>query len=236
MSDGKSVETGLIGKEGFIGLPLAVGLETSPTRAVMQLAGTGFSVSARNIGDVLRGCPELEKRLHSYSHVRLLQATQLAACNRLHGIEERFSAVVIDEPRSPRPPSFQLTQESLADILGTLRTSVTRAARTLQAAGAMTYKRPNKYRKPGQVTRCRLRMPPYTQRAIRTLAGTTRGLRVVFFATVGDGDETPLIVKNLDAAEIVFLTCGLPPERVIRMRAELEHSKRPALRRASTTR
>jgi CRP-like cAMP-binding protein len=79
MSDGKSVETGLIGKEGFIGLPLVVGLETSPTRAVMQIAGTGFSVSARNMRDVLRECPELEKHLHSYSHVRLLHATQLAA-------------------------------------------------------------------------------------------------------------------------------------------------------------
>jgi hypothetical protein len=50
-------------------------------------------------------------------------------------------------------------------------------------------------------------------------------VRLVFFATVGDGDETPLTVKSLDAAEIVFLACGLPPERLIRMRAELERSK-----------
>jgi hypothetical protein len=48
MSDGKSVEVGITGKEGFVGLPLVVGFETSPTRAVMQISGTGFRINSKD--------------------------------------------------------------------------------------------------------------------------------------------------------------------------------------------
>jgi CRP-like cAMP-binding protein len=63
MSDGKSVEVGLAGQEGFIGLPLVVGLRSSSTRVVMQVAGDAFRMSASGLSNVLRQCPQLEKRL-----------------------------------------------------------------------------------------------------------------------------------------------------------------------------
>ena len=57
MADGKSVEVGLAGKEGFIGLPLAVGLTTSPNWVVAQVAGSAFRIRASDFTQALRRCP-----------------------------------------------------------------------------------------------------------------------------------------------------------------------------------
>src|SRR6202050_4736904 len=88
MSDGKSVEVGLSGKEGFVGLPVLVGFTTSATRAIMQIAGSGCRVSAQDLLDLLPRCPHLEKALTRYAHEIALQGTQIAACNRLHSVEK----------------------------------------------------------------------------------------------------------------------------------------------------
>ena len=91
MSDGKSVEVGLTGKEGFVGLPVVVGLNTSANWVVTQIAGTALRISARKLADVLRQCPQLERALNRYSQSLGLQSTQVAACNRLHEVEERLA-------------------------------------------------------------------------------------------------------------------------------------------------
>ena len=62
MADGKSVEVGLAGKEGFVGLPLVVGLSTSPTRVVAQVAGSAFRIRASDFAQALRRCPQLHMR------------------------------------------------------------------------------------------------------------------------------------------------------------------------------
>jgi CRP-like cAMP-binding protein len=145
MSDGKSVEVGLCGFEGFIGLPLIVGFETSPTRTIMQVEGSGFQISARDLKELLPRCPQLEKSLNRYSQVLALQVTQVAACNRLHEVDERLARwLLMSEDRVGRP-FFTLTQEFLAHMLGTRRASVTVAAGILQKAGLISYQR-------GQVT------------------------------------------------------------------------------------
>lgn len=141
MSDGKSVEVGLSGKEGFVGLPLIVGFDTSPTQAVMQIGGSGFRVSAQNLGNILRRCPQLEKSLHRYSQELALQTTQIAACNRLHEVEERLARWLLMSEDRVGVSAFPLTQQFLAHMLGTRRASVTVAAGILQKAGLITYKR-----------------------------------------------------------------------------------------------
>jgi CRP-like cAMP-binding protein len=141
MSDGKSVEVGLSGKEGFVGLPLIVGFETSPTQVVMQIGGTGFRVSAKDVKEILRRCPNLEKSLHRYSQEIALQVTQVAACNRLHEVEERLARWLLMSQDRIGTSEFPLTQQFLAHMLGTRRASVTVAAGILQKAGLITYKR-----------------------------------------------------------------------------------------------
>ena len=140
MKDGKSVEVGLSGKEGFIGLPLIAGFNTSSTRVVMQVGGDGYKVRARDIQAVLPLCPKLFMGLSRFSQQLGMQATQLAACNRLHEVNERLARWLLMSQDRLGGDLVPLTQEYLAHMLGTRRASVTVAAGALQKAGLITYK------------------------------------------------------------------------------------------------
>jgi len=67
MKNGKSVEVGLAGAEGFVGLPLVVGLTTSPTRVVMQVKGGAFRIKRAKLQDALRQCPQLQRQLNRFT-------------------------------------------------------------------------------------------------------------------------------------------------------------------------
>ena len=83
MASEKSIEVGLCGREGFVGLPLTVGFTTSPAQVIMQIGGSGFRISAADLVTVLRQCPNLALALARFSHEMGFQAAQVAACNRL---------------------------------------------------------------------------------------------------------------------------------------------------------
>ena len=102
MADGKSVEVGLCGKEGFVGLPLTSGLLTSPTRVIMQVSGSAFRISAENLAISLKECPALAKALNLFSREQSLQAEQVAACNRLHEVEGPIGQMAFDVSGPPR--------------------------------------------------------------------------------------------------------------------------------------
>jgi CRP-like cAMP-binding protein len=139
--DGKSVEVGLVGKEGFVGLPLVAGFRSAATRAVAQIEGTAFRLSADALTGILRECVMLERMLQQFSQVMAMQATQIAACNRLHEVEERLARWLMMTADRVGTNSLALTQELLAQMLGTRRASVTLAAGILQKAGLIAYTR-----------------------------------------------------------------------------------------------
>jgi CRP-like cAMP-binding protein len=141
MVDGKSVEVGLTGKEGFVGLPLIVGLTTSPTVTVIQVEGSAFRIDARKLVQTVRRCPTLEKQLQRYVQVLAMQGTHVAACNRLHQVDERLARWLLMSQDRIDSATVPLTQEFLAHMLGTRRSSVTVAAGLLQKAGLITYTR-----------------------------------------------------------------------------------------------
>lgn len=143
MQDGKSVEVGLCGKEGCTGFPLAAGFKTSDTRAVVQIQGTAFRVSSQGLVKVLRQCPVLAKRIQQFGLIMAIQGTQVAACNRLHEVDERLARwLLMSQDRIQGDGHvLPLTHEFLAHMLGTRRSSVTVAAGLLQKAGLITYNR-----------------------------------------------------------------------------------------------
>jgi CRP-like cAMP-binding protein len=141
MADGKSVEVGLAGKEGFIGLPLVVGLSTSPTQVVAQVAGSAFRIRASDFAQALHRCPQLERQLNRFTHSMAMQATQVAACNRAHEVDERLARWLLMSQDRLGGDCIPLTQEFLAHMLGTRRASVTVAAGILQKAGLIKYTR-----------------------------------------------------------------------------------------------
>lgn len=141
MEDGKSVEVGISGKEGCTALPVAVGLKTSIARLVVQSRGTAFRIPAQNLARVLRECPILAKRMQQYGQVMAMQGAQIAACNRLHEVNERLARWLLMTQDRIGSDVISLTHEFLAHMLGTRRSSVTVAAGVLQKAGLITYNR-----------------------------------------------------------------------------------------------
>jgi CRP-like cAMP-binding protein len=138
---GKSVEVGLVGREGFVGVALTVGLSTSHTRAVMQVAGTGFRISANDLRTAMHHSADLSERLNRFSLQLAMQATQIAACNRLHDVDARLARWLLMSQDRLGSDLFALTQESLASMLGTRRATVTEAAGILQRANLISYRR-----------------------------------------------------------------------------------------------
>jgi len=143
LPDGKSVEVGLIGKEGFVGLPVVFGFKTSPLRVVIQAGATGYRVDVPTLRKLLPKCPELKKQIQRYAMVLAMQSTQFAACNRLHEVEERLARWLIMTHDRIGSDTLPLTQEFLGQMLGARRSSVSVAASVLQKAGMITYTRGN---------------------------------------------------------------------------------------------
>ena len=141
MRDGKSVEVGLIGKEGFSGVPLIAGFRTSHTRTVIQGEGTAFRAEAAFLRTALRQCPRLERNLQRYAQFLALQVTQIATCNRLHEVDERLARWLLMTQDRIGSDDLPLTQEFLGQMLGTRRSSVSVSAGSLQKAGLIVYTR-----------------------------------------------------------------------------------------------
>jgi CRP-like cAMP-binding protein len=139
--NGKTVEVGLIGKEGFVGLPVIFGFKTSALRVVTQGDGTAYRIGSEELLNVLPTCKELNQRLAQFSMFLAMQSTQLAACNRLHDVDERLARWLLMSQDRIGDTKLPLTQEFLAQMLGTRRASVTVAAGTLQKAGVIEYSR-----------------------------------------------------------------------------------------------
>lgn len=141
MNDGKLVEVGLSGAEGFIGLPLLAGFKSSAARVIMQVGGSGYVMSAKDLLASLEKAPTLAKRLARFSQELAFQAMQVAGCNRLHPVDQRLAKWLLMSQDRLGGDLVPLTQEFLAHMLGTRRASVTVAAGHLQKAGLISYKR-----------------------------------------------------------------------------------------------
>jgi CRP-like cAMP-binding protein len=139
--DGKCVEVGLVGKEGFIGWPLVAGFRTAHTRAIVQIAGSAFRIGGEALIGLLRSSPVLERRLQQFAQILAMQVTQIAACNRLHEVTERLARWLLMSADRIGSNSVPLTQELIAQMLGTRRSSVTVSAGMLQKAGLISHTR-----------------------------------------------------------------------------------------------
>jgi CRP-like cAMP-binding protein len=98
-------------------------------------------VDGETLMAVLPRCPRLERQLQQFSQNLAMQATQIAACNRRHEVDERLARWLLMSADRIGSSSVPLTQEFLAQMLGTRRASVTVAAGILQRAGLITHTR-----------------------------------------------------------------------------------------------
>lgn len=134
-SDGRSVEVGIVGKEGMVGMSLTMGLQRAIFRAIMQMPGSGVRIRAEVFQEVLLCASTLRSELSRFALMHGMQVAQLAACNRLHDIEQRLGRWLLMCQDRADSQLLPLTHEFLAEMLGTGRPSVSLAARALENAG-----------------------------------------------------------------------------------------------------
>ena len=141
VESGKALEVGLIGREGVVGIGLALGVEHSSVRALVQGSGTALRMPAGAFLEELARCAPLQRELHRYAYAKLAQARQTAACNRFHLVEARLARWLLMTGDRVRSDRFHLTHEFLADVLGVRRVGVTNAAGNLQRRKLIGYRR-----------------------------------------------------------------------------------------------
>jgi CRP-like cAMP-binding protein len=139
--EGKTVEVGIVGNEGFVGFPAAVGINRSPMREVVQVAGTGFGIEVPALQRSLLSSPTLLDVLNRRVVLQCLQGAQTAACNRLHSVEQRFARWLLTVQDRSGSDSLAITHDFIAAVLGTDRPSVSLAAGNFQRRHLIEYGR-----------------------------------------------------------------------------------------------
>jgi CRP-like cAMP-binding protein len=140
-AEGTAVEVATIGNEGMVGLPVFLGAESAPGQALAQVPGAALRMPAAVFRRAVPPGSPLHTLLQRYTHALMVQMAQGVACNRLHPIAARAARWLLQTRDRVRTDAFPLTQEFLAEMLGTRRAAVSQAAGQLQRAGLITYTR-----------------------------------------------------------------------------------------------
>jgi CRP-like cAMP-binding protein len=141
MEDGATAEMARCGSDGVVGVSLFLGGDTTPNRAVVQIAGGAVRMRARALqAEFARGGP-MQLLLLRYTQALITQISQTAVCNRLHPVEKRLCRLLLMSHDRSASNELFMTQELIANMLGGRRESITVAAAHLQDAGLIRYSR-----------------------------------------------------------------------------------------------
>jgi CRP-like cAMP-binding protein len=140
MEDGESVEVGLIGSEGMVGLGVLFGVGHSATRTMVQIAGTGQRMSAADFTrHVVEPRGELYRLAMRYANTFVGIVAQGAACNARHSAEQRLARWLLTAHDRVKGDRFHLTHDFIAMMIGIRRPSVTEVMGMLRDVGGIEY-------------------------------------------------------------------------------------------------
>ncbi len=139
--DGRTVEVGVVGSEGYVGAGLAAGLTRSSVREIIQIAGDGFRMMGNALERILRLAPQLQEILNRHTGLQGMQVAQTAACNRLHDIQQRLSRWLLMTQDRVGSGTLPITHDFIATMMGTDRSTVSMSASVLQKKGIIDYVR-----------------------------------------------------------------------------------------------
>jgi CRP-like cAMP-binding protein len=139
--EGESVEVGVIGREGFSGLPALLDQPQMSHSVIMQGIGEGLRIRSSVVRDEFLKGGMLQRMVHAFAYLQLVQVSQSVLCNRLHEVDARLARWLLTSADRMESESLNLTQEFLSQMLGVQRSTVTVAAGELQRAGMIGYSR-----------------------------------------------------------------------------------------------
>jgi CRP-like cAMP-binding protein len=140
MEDGHSMEVGLVGYEGMVGVPIILGTGSAPCEALVQAKGTAWRLRSSDLKAAFDERAGLRSRLLRYVQAFHVQVAQTAACNGRHPLDERLARWLLMAHDRTDGDEFPMTQEFLSRMLGVRRAGISVAAHGLQMAGTINYK------------------------------------------------------------------------------------------------
>ncbi|RCV90228.1 Crp/Fnr family transcriptional regulator [Billgrantia montanilacus] len=141
MDDGDSTEIAVVAGEGIVGIALFMGGESTPSRAIVQSAGSAYRLDGQLLKDEFDRASTLQYLLLRYTQALITQMAQTAVCNRHHSLDQQLCRwLLLSLDRLP-VNELVMTQELIANMLGVRREGVTEAAGKLQRAGLISYRR-----------------------------------------------------------------------------------------------
>ena len=135
----EGIEVGVVGREGAVGLPVFLGVESAFFRYLVQVPGEALRMRAAELRRRVGRDSALHELLLRFTHTFVIQLSQTVACNLLHPIEKRLCRWLLSVHDRADDDHFPLTHEFLAAMLGVRRATVTEAARKLRDAGLIRY-------------------------------------------------------------------------------------------------
>jgi CRP-like cAMP-binding protein len=141
MESGASAEISVVGNEGLVGIAVFMGGESTPSRAIVQSAGSAFSLSSQRFRNEFNTYTDMRMLMLRYTQALITQMAQTAVCNRHHSIDQQLCRwLLLSLDRLPGNRLI-MTQELIANILGVRREGVTESAGKLQDRGVIEYQR-----------------------------------------------------------------------------------------------
>jgi CRP-like cAMP-binding protein len=141
MRNGQAGEIAVVGNEGVVGVSMFMGGETTPSRAVVQAAGTAWRLPLHALKAEFERGGDFQHLLLRYTQALITQMSQTAVCNRHHSVDQQLCRWLLMSLDRLGSDELVMTQELIANMLGVRREGVTEAAGKLQRAGVIKYAR-----------------------------------------------------------------------------------------------
>jgi CRP-like cAMP-binding protein len=136
-----ALEVGMVGREGMLEIPLALGVSDSPVRALVLGSGMALRMTSAHFHNEFQQSVHLQREVYRYTYELMVQLTQTAACNRFHRVEARLARSLLMTRVRVQSNQFHLTQDLLGNMLGVRRVGVTKAAGALRQRELISYNR-----------------------------------------------------------------------------------------------
>jgi CRP-like cAMP-binding protein len=139
--DGQTVEVAMVGREGVVGMPSVLRIQTTSFQAKVQIAAVAWRIKAEALRAEVKHCGSLHELMGCYTHTLVTQVAHSVACNLFHTTDQRLARWLLLAHDCAEEDSFGLTHEDISEMLGVSRSGVSTAASALQRKGMISYSR-----------------------------------------------------------------------------------------------
>ena len=141
LSSGPTVEVGVVGSEGMVGIDIFMGAPAQLNDGIVQGAGSAWRMTAEHLLARFQRNRDMQRQLLRFTDAFITQVSQTAACNRAHDMEARLARWLLMMQDRVESPQIRMTQQFLAHMLGARTASINEAVQRLEATGVIGHRR-----------------------------------------------------------------------------------------------